>query len=456
MNITRRTLSFRPMALSRCVGAILLALLWGGAARAQYVDWIRQLGTAGVDGFWGVSTDATGNIYAVGDTGGSLFATQKGSGDAIVARYNSSGALLGGFQDGTNTSDRFTAAAGDGAGGVFVAGYTSSGTFGPPVVGTGDGVFGYISPSNTWTWLRQSATDNSIGGGGSNTGTLVTAGAVFSAVAGPYSGGGDALLQVRNAAGVVAMQQQFGTAGYDGGNAIAVDPFGNYLVAGTTTGALAGPNAGGADAFVAKFDAAGNQLWARQLGSAATDAGTSVTTDASGNVYFAGITDGAIGAANAGASDDFIAKYDSFGNLVWIKQFGTAAPEGNPLVANFMGAVWLATSTSGNLFGPNAGSLDVAAVRLDVANGNTLWSTQIGTALAEHALAIDMDQAFGRLYIAGLTNGSFAGPNAGGDDAMLIAINALPHVPEPATIGLMALAGAMIVIARRRCVNAAK
>src|SRR2546423_15365114 len=109
--------------------------------KAQYVDWIRQWGTPAAEAFWGVSVDTAGTIYAVGDTNGSGFATQVGGGDARLVKYDVSGNLLGGFQDGTPTSDRLTVAAADGAGGVFVGGYTSSGAFGS-ATGSGDNVVG--------------------------------------------------------------------------------------------------------------------------------------------------------------------------------------------------------------------------------------------------------------------------------------------------------------------------
>lgn len=431
-----------------------MAQLAPSSVHAQYVDWVRQLGTATVDGFWGVSADASGTIYAVGDTAGSIFATQQGGGDALLAKYDAAGNLLGGKQDGTSVSDQLTVAVADGAGGVYVGGSSSTGLFGPPRVGTGNNLFGHIDAANNWTWLQQSATDSVQGGGGASTGLFLTAGTTFAAVAGPYAGGGDTMFSVRNLAGSVIQQRQFGSTGFDGGNAGTIDSFGNYFVAGVTTGALVGPNAGGADAYIAKYDAAGTQLWIKQLGSAVTDASTSVVTDAGGNVYVAGITDGAIGGPNAGSSDNFVAKYDPAGNLLWTQQLGSAAAEFNPLVTYFLGGVWVSSSTYGSLFGPSAGNLDVYAARLDAGSGSVLWSTQLGTANAEHALAITVDPFIGKVYVAGITNGSFGGPHAGSDDAFLLAINGVPSVPEPTTLAIGS-AGALLAVCMRgtrRCV----
>jgi hypothetical protein len=60
---------------------------------------------------------------------------------------------------------------------------------------------------------------------------------------------------------------------------------------------------------VVRYDAAGNLLWARQFGSAADDFATGVSADGSG-VYVAGWTTGALpGQASAGGTDAFVAKF---------------------------------------------------------------------------------------------------------------------------------------------------
>lgn len=418
---------------------------------AQYVDWVRQWGTAADDSFWGASVDtSSGTVYAVGDTTGTTYGANKGFGDALMVKYDVSGNLLGGFQDGSANSDRFVAAAADGAGGLYVAGYSSGGTFGPPRVGTGDNVFGRISPASTWTWLQQSATDNVQTGGGQNTGLLLTTGYVTSAVAGPWFGGNDVLWQVRDSGGNIVVQRQFGAGSSESGNAAAIDSGGNYIIAGITDGTIGGPNAGGTDTFVAKYNSAGTQLWVKQLGSAGTDAATSVTTDPLGNVYVAGITDGAVGGPNAGSSDNFIAKFDPAGNQLWVKQFGSSAAEANPLVAYFLNAVWLSASTHGNMFGTNQGFRDVYAVRLNASNANVLWSTQLGTSGFEDAHAIAADTVLGKVYIAGNTTGSFGGPFAGLEDGFVISINAVPAVPEPATATFVYGGAAIVAMLRLR------
>src|SRR5262245_19168254 len=72
----------------------------------------------------------------------------------------------------------------------------------------------------------------------------------------------------------------------------AVDGDGNIYLAGTAGGALPGQTAaGGFDAFVRKYDAAGNELWTREFGTPGADSAEGVAVDATG-VYVVGTVAG--------------------------------------------------------------------------------------------------------------------------------------------------------------------
>ena len=90
----------------------------------------------------------------------------------------------------------------------------------------------------------------------------------------------------------------YGGTGWDNANSVACDASGNVYIAGTTNSsniASAGfqnvYGGGSYDAFLVKFDASGNRLWATYYGGTGADYGHSVACDALGNVYLAGYTD---------------------------------------------------------------------------------------------------------------------------------------------------------------------
>lgn len=121
---------------------------------------------------------------------------------------------------------------------------------------------------------------------------------------------------------------------------LAVDPAGNTLVGGSFegsadfdpgTGNTSLVSLGGADAFLAKYDATGTLLWVAQLGGTGAQRVTAVAADLAGNVYvsggFTGSTDFDPGPAAAvlnslGAEDGFVAKLSPAGALLWARRFG--------------------------------------------------------------------------------------------------------------------------------------
>lgn len=64
---------------------------------------------------------------------------------------------------------------------------------------------------------------------------------------------------------------QLGTTGIDRGLDTATDPAGNVYVTGSTGGPLAGTYQGSADVWVNKYDSSGNQLWGKQFGTSSSE-----------------------------------------------------------------------------------------------------------------------------------------------------------------------------------------
>jgi hypothetical protein len=101
---------------------------------------------------------------------------------------------------------------------------------------------------------------------------------------------------------------------------------GAFLGSTITFGSFTLNNAGTLDdIFLAKYDASGNVIWAVRGGGTSFDRayGCAITSDnkliVSGQFYSSSISLGGITLTNAGATDIFIAKYDSSGQLIWIK-----------------------------------------------------------------------------------------------------------------------------------------
>ncbi|MBD2448797.1 MFS transporter [Nostoc sp. FACHB-152] len=206
---------------------------------------------------------------------------------------------------------------------------------------------------------------------------------------------------------------QLGTTGNDLGLAAATDSLGNVLIAGDTTGPLFGTNQGFKDVWVAKYDSNGSQIWGKQFGSSGSDNVYAIATDNNNNFYLAGETGSSwFSPKQSEAADFWVAKYDSNGNLLWGKQFGTS------LTGGYLNAAWgLDLDPAGNIYlsglalkvNQNREIFDFPAeddawvIKLD-SNGNQQWFTQIDTPFFNECydLAVDKD---GNSYFVGWTQG---------------------------------------------------
>ncbi|HSR12340.1 MAG TPA: SBBP repeat-containing protein, partial [Thermodesulfobacteriota bacterium] len=215
--------------------------------------------------------------------------------------------------------------------------------------------------------------------------------------------------------------RQIGTDGEDYSNGIAVDASGNIYVTGAAQGDLGGHYVQAYDMFLAKFDSLGNKVWVRQMGTTGNDYGYGVATDGGGNIYVTGITDGALDAnPHAGFYDFFLAKYDAGGARLWTRQAGTPEDDyGYGVVVDAAGSAYVTGTTKGSLSGnSSAGGWDIFLAKFDSA-GIPLWTRQAGTANNDYGNAIAADAA-GNIFVTGSTSGALDGNNAGADDMFLM------------------------------------
>jgi hypothetical protein len=275
--------------------AILIKLRLGISGGA--VEWARSITTAGNEQYSDVAISSDGNaIYVVG-----IF-----SGNAGLAKYNSSGTLQWSrYLASTNAYQSVTV---DSAGDVYITGY---------VIKSGDteqNVFNAkYNSSGTLQWQRYEqyydATFNSYGtsivsvpssGGFVITGYVEQSGLVP-----------DILITKFTTTGTVSWKRIISTTSNEYGRSIGIDSAGDVYVLGDTDG----QGAGSTDIYLIKVGGTnGLTTWQRSLGSLGGENGTKLHVDPStGDCYIVGDTTGLI----------IIAKYNSSGTLQWQRSIST-------------------------------------------------------------------------------------------------------------------------------------
>ncbi len=241
-------------------------------------------------------------------------------------------------------------------------------------------------------------------------------------------GGVDIFIVKYDASGNLLWARNAGGTGDDYVYSIAIDVNGNSFITGEfnslaiTFGGITVTNKGGkTDAFLAKYDNAGNPAWAKSAGGSNYDGGSSVTTDASGNAYWSGyffspsITFGTSTFTNANNSgfntDVFIIKYNSSGNLIWAKQIGGTGGEEAPSIiadakGNFYmtGSFFSSTVSFGNITLTNtvsAGNSDEVFIAKFDSSGNAIWAKSAGGTYNDNATSIAFD-ASGNSFVTGI------------------------------------------------------
>ena len=203
--------------------------------------------------------------------------------------------------------------------------------------------------------------------------------------------------------------RQFGTAGNDRAFAIALNASGVY-VAGATEGTLPGQRSAGAfDAFVARYDTNGIEIWTRQFGTSGIDEILAIAVDDAA-IYVAGDTQGTLSAQSGAPAGPhaFVRKYDLNGREVWTREFGSGRKEEVLAIAAGAAGVYAAGDTS--VFAP---PFDDGFVATFDVNGKAGWTRELATAATDRASAIAVNAS--GVYVAGATQGTLPGQTSAGD-----------------------------------------
>ncbi|MBI3500343.1 MAG: gliding motility-associated C-terminal domain-containing protein [Bacteroidetes bacterium] len=352
----------------------IFLLAFSFTLNAQNWQWAKKGNGTGADAGWSVATDKAGNVYVAGNfsslsinfNGITLYNASAGASDIFLVKYDSFGNVLWAKRAGGKGNDGCWGIATDASGNICMTGffYSSPITFGTinlyNVSGSSDVFTAKYSPSGTVLWAQEGGGTNSntscgysvatdISGNVYITGIFLAPSIVFGSDTlhntGNYQWYNVFLVKYTSAGGEVwaksmggvGQSQGFGVTTDAGGNVIFTGafwsptiPFGSFILTNTSSG--------GGNIFIAKYDAAGNALWAKNFGNGYNES-YSVTTDTWGNAYITGyfkyapVTIGTYTLSNAGDNDFFIAKYSPNGSVIWTQRAGGAKQDQGYCVA---------------------------------------------------------------------------------------------------------------------------
>jgi hypothetical protein len=339
------------------------------------VRYSRQLGGAGFDAAYAVTTDSAGGVYVAGETASADFTSSmaiRRNRDAFVSKLSADGTQMVYttiLSSGGNDAARSLVV--DGAGNVWVTGMAGGPGF--PVT---------AGPSGT-------------------------------------SSAEDAFVAKLNTAGALVYATRLGGSGSDSANAIGLDGAGNIYIAGqtsstdfpTTSGSAQTAYRGGTDAFAAKLPAGGGApSYSTLLGGSGNDLAKAVTVDAAGNACFAGRTDSSnlpvtspIQAVYGGSGDAFLACLNA-GGTAWTALTylgGTTPDQANAIARDAAGDIYVAGEVF-SLQGSSSGTYDAFVMKLTAGGAGLIYVTVLAGSGSDSAAAIAANST--GVWVAGQTS----------------------------------------------------
>ncbi|WP_114783185.1 SBBP repeat-containing protein [Botryobacter ruber] len=401
--------------------------------------WAKRAGGQGGDRGYGITLDASGNVYITGEFGGlatfdnRYLMSTNNSYDVFIAKYDAAGNIAWVQQAGGSDFELGRSIAVDGSGNVFVTGqFRGTATFENTTL-TSSGDYDIFIARYSATGILQWA--HRAGGTGSDVAfKIIVDGTGAPSILGQFIGianfGDITLTGSNNPATFITKYNAFGkeqwaqkSSGYwssDYGKSIAVDSDGNSYITGYFYGSATFGNTtltsqDGYDIFIAKYDAAGNVLWAQRAGGLDVDDGLSIATDKAGNTYITGQFQGTASFGSTtltsdGNTDIFIAKYDASGNVVWAKQAGgTGSDIANSIAVDGSGNTYITgrysgTAVFGGITHTSNGNYDIFIVKYNTA-GDFQWAQSAGGTGFENSYGVDVDGS-GNAYLTGNFTGT--------------------------------------------------
>jgi chitodextrinase len=309
------------------------------------------------------TTDTSGNVFVAGSFTGTVdfglgrVTAASTSSDAYLEKFSSTGVpqWVKTFTDASGTpanTQIATAVAADAAGNVFITGYFAGTTDfgGEPLVANSYDVFiAKYSSSGAYAWAKSfggSSFDEGVGLAADSGGNVVLLGKYADTIdfgGGPMTTAGswDVFLVKFTGAGALVWQKTMGGTGSDVPMGLALDSAGGPVISGYFGGSsnFGGGNltsAGSNDIFVARYNAAGGFVFAKNYGDASDQRTYGVAVDSSGNIaltgyIFGGVDfgNGTITNPNTGAGAPFVAELNANGVGTWSHAYPTTNTVGS-------------------------------------------------------------------------------------------------------------------------------
>ena len=257
------------------------------------------------------------------------------------------------------------------------------------------------------------------------------------------AGDGDILVAKFDPSGNYLWARSFGDVSQQRGHGIAADDTGSIVLTGAFFGSIdfgGGPltSAGDSDAFIVKFDAAGNWVWDRHFGDTGVQNAKNVAVDGEGNTLVAGSFAGSVdfggGPLISPLGDSFVVKLDASGNHLWSRRLGGPSAAASHIVVAFDGVgsalltgYYSATLDFGGESLMSAGGYDLFVAKFDASQNHT-FSKRFGDGSDQYGVSVAAD-ILGNLVLTGYFEGAVDfgnGPiaSAGSSDILLARLDA--------------------------------